>query len=50
MPEEWNGKPSGIVHMIAQWSPMGLELIHTDAWDTPEVHPSAAASLTFEPR
>ena len=31
--------------MIARWSAVGLALFHTDAWGTPEVHPSAAADI-----
>ncbi|CAL5222944.1 g5381 [Coccomyxa viridis] len=34
-----------LVHIIARWSAVGLALFHTDAWDTPEVHPSAAADI-----
>ena len=43
LPKEW--KDQQIVHMVAQWSPLGVELFHEDAWGTPEVHPSAAADI-----
>ncbi len=43
MPKDWEEQQ--IVHMMAQWSPLGLELFHTDAWGTPEIHPSAAAEI-----
>lgn len=36
---------SPMVHLIANWLPEGLALFDTEAWSTPEVHPSAAADV-----
>ena len=43
MPESWADKH--IVHLVATWTHLGLELFHLDAWGTHEVHPSAAADI-----
>ena len=43
MPESWVDKQ--IVHMVATWTHLGLELFDLDAWGAPEVHPSAAADI-----
>ncbi len=43
VPEYW--KDQQCVHLIAKWSPLGLDLFHKEAWGTPETHLSAAADI-----
>ena len=34
-----------MIHLIARWFPEGLQMFHTQAWNSPEVHASAAADI-----
>ena len=37
-----HSKGQRLFHFIASRSAVGFQMFHTDAWEAPEVHPSAA--------